>query len=307
MHLASRGLPFDGRVHGTQVPREEIEHLLDTLLASSRQERAAIPGLNPARSDIILAGLAAAAEVIARIEANEVTVSGYGIREGLLLESARVSPAPADPGDARERSVRLFAERCHYERPHAEHVQVLALQLFDAIGRRIGCTPADRGILSDAALLHDVGYHIGHARHHKHSFHLISHAELLGVSPEEQILIAHVARYHRGARPKRRHREFAQLDKVARQRICRLSAILRLADGLDRGHAGAVKQVKVRWLARALRVTLYPHTRATSVRLEVWGGSRKAGLLEKVAGRAVELVAPDGTVYDNEQGNGNSR
>jgi exopolyphosphatase/guanosine-5'-triphosphate,3'-diphosphate pyrophosphatase len=307
MHLASRGLPFDGRVHGTQVSREEIEHVLDTLLASSRQERAAIPGLNPARADIILAGLAVAAEVLARIEANEVTVSGYGIREGLLLESARVSPAPADPGDARERSVRLFAERCHYERPHAEHVQSLALQLFDAIGRRIGCTPADRAILSDAAMLHDVGYHIGHARHHKHSFHLITHAELLGVSPEEQILIAHVARYHRGARPKRRHREFAQLDKVARQRICRLSAILRLADGLDRGHAGAVRQVKVRWLARALRVTLYPHTKATSVRLEVWGGSRKSGLLEKVAGRVVELVAPDGTVYDNEQGNGNSR
>jgi exopolyphosphatase/guanosine-5'-triphosphate,3'-diphosphate pyrophosphatase len=156
MHLAARGLPYDGRVHGTQVAREEIEHLVDMLLASSRQERAAIPGLNPGRADIILAGLAVAAEVMARIEAREVTVSGYGIREGLLLESARVTPAPADPGDARERSVRLFAEKCHYEQPHAEHVQTLALQLFDALGRRIGCEPADRAILSDAALLHDV-------------------------------------------------------------------------------------------------------------------------------------------------------
>lgn len=307
MHLAARGLPYDGRVHGTQVPREEIEHVLDNLLASSRQERAGIPGLNPARSDIILAGIAVAAEVMARIEANELTVSGYGIREGLLLESARVSPAPADPGAARERSVRLFAERCHYEQPHAEQVQRLALQLYDALGKRLGCTPSDRAILADAALLHDVGYHIGHVRHHKHSFHLIAHAELLGVSPEEQILIAHVARYHRGAKPKKWHREFAQLDKPARDRICRLAAILRLADGLDRGHAGAIRQVKVRWLARALRVTLYPQTRATSVRLEVWGGSRKSDLLEKIAGRAVELVAPDGTVYDNEQGSGNSR
>jgi exopolyphosphatase/guanosine-5'-triphosphate,3'-diphosphate pyrophosphatase len=298
MHLAARGLPFDGRVHGTQVPREEIEHLLDSLLASSRQERAEIPGLNPGRADIIIAGLAVAAEVMARIEAREVTVSGYGIREGLLLESARVAPAPADPGDARERSVRSFAERCHFEQPHAEHVQKLALQLFDSLGRRVGCEPSDRGLLSDAALLHDVGYHIGHARHHKHSFHLITHAELLGVSPEEQILIAHVARYHRGAEPRLRQREFAQLDKDTRRKIRRLAAILRLADGLDRGHVGAVRQVKVRWLKRAVRVTLVPHTRATSVRLEVWGGSRKAGLLEKIAGRAVELVAPDGTVHD---------
>jgi len=297
MHLAAGGLPFDGRVHGTQVPREEVERLVDALLASSRQERAAIPGLNPDRADIILAGLAVAAEVMARIEAHEVSVSGYGIREGLLLESARVTPAPADPGDARERSVRSFAERCHYEQPHAGHVQKLALQLFDSLGRRLGCEPADKAILSDAALLHDVGYHIGHARHHKHSFHLISHAELLGVSPEAQILIAHVARYHRGAEPRRRHREYSQLDREARRKIRRLAAILRLADGLDRGHAGAVRQVKVRWLNRAVRVMLFPNSRATSLRLEVWGGTRKAGLLEKVAKRSVELVAPDGSVY----------
>ena len=300
IHLAARGLPFDGRVHGTLVPREEVEHLLDTLLASSRQERAAIPGLNPGRADIILAGVAVAAEVMARIEARDVTVSGYGIREGLLLESARVTPAPADPGEARERSVRSFAERCHYEQPHAEHVQKLALQLFDALGRRIGCEPRERKILADAALLHDVGYHIGHARHHKHSFHLISHAELLGVSPEEKILIAHVARYHRGAEPKGRHREYAQLDTGARRTIRRLAAILRLADGLDRGHARAVKQVKVRWLSRAVRVMLFPQTRATSLRLEVWGASRKAGLLAKLAKRSVELVARDGSVYDQE-------
>ena len=239
---------------------------------------------------------------MALIEAREVVVSGYGIREGLLLESARVAPAPADPGDARDRSVRSFAERCHYERPHAEHVQALSLQLFDALGRRLGCEPGDRAILADAALLHDVGYHIGHLRHHKHSFHLISHAELLGVSPEEQIIIAHVARYHRGAEPKRRHREYAQLDAPARNRIRRLSAILRLADGLDRGHAGAVRQVKVRWLTRAVRITLMPHSRATSLRLEVWGASRKVGLLEKLTKRSVELVARDGSVYQQEAG-----
>ena len=302
MHLAARGMPFDGRVHGTQVQREEIEHTLDMLLASSRTERAAIPGLNPGRADIILAGLAVAAEVMARIEARDVTVSGYGIREGLLLESARVTPAPADPGDARERSIRLFAERCHYEQPHAEQVQKIALQLFDAIGRRVGCEPADREILSDAALLHDVGYHIGHARHHKHSFHLISHAELLGVSPEQKVLIAHVARYHRGAEPKRRHREYAQLEQATRRKIRRLAAILRLADGLDRGHAGAVRQVKVRWLARAMRVTLFPHSKATSLRLEVWGATRKSGLLEKVCKRSIELVAPDGSVYEQTNG-----
>ncbi|HEX9562496.1 MAG TPA: Ppx/GppA phosphatase family protein [Gemmatimonadaceae bacterium] len=301
MHLAARGLPYDGRVHGTQIQREEIEHLLDILLASSRQERAGMPGLNPERADIILAGLAVAAEAMVRIEARGLTVSGYGIREGLLLESARVAPSPADPGEARDRSIRQFAERCHYEKPHAEHVRKLALHVFDAIAHRLGLTARDRAILADAALLHDVGYHIGHLRHHKHSYHLITHAELLGARPEEQMLIAQVARYHRGAEPRRTHREFASLDQEARRRVRRLSAILRVTDGFDRGHAGAVRSVKVRWLQRAVRLTVVPDPRAGSVRLELWGAQRKAGLLAKVAKRAVEIVGPDGVVYSGEE------
>jgi exopolyphosphatase / guanosine-5'-triphosphate,3'-diphosphate pyrophosphatase len=300
MHLARRGLPFDGRVHGTRVTREELEHIIDVLLECTPEEREAVPGLNPARADIILGGLAVAVQVMARVEAREIICSGYGIREGILLESAHVSPAPADPGEARERSVLAFAERCHYEVPHAQHVQRLALQLFDALGPRLGCEPPDRLVLADAALLHDVGYHINYDRHHKHSFHLIAHAELLGVSPEEQVIIAHVARYHRGATPRRTHRSYAALDKTRRRRIRRLAAILRVADGLDRAHIGAVDRVKVRWLQRAIRLTVVPASRARTVRLELWGASRKSRLLEKVAGKPVEIVSPDGTVFADE-------
>jgi exopolyphosphatase/guanosine-5'-triphosphate,3'-diphosphate pyrophosphatase len=296
MALSRRGLPFDGRVHGTRVSREEVEHIIDMMIDSTPDERATIPGLNPERADIILAGLAVAAEVMARVEARELTVSGYGLREGLLLESARVDPSPADPGEARERSVTAFAERSHYEMPHARHVQRLALQLFDAIGARLGCEPADRQILADAAILHDVGYHINYDRHHKHSYHLIAHAELLGVSPEEQVVIAHVARYHRGAAPRKGHRAFASLDRATRQRIRRLAAILRVADGFDRGHVGAVERIKVRWLVRAIRLTPVANQRARSIRLELWGATRKARLLEKLARRPVEIVAPDGKI-----------
>ena len=290
--------------HGTRVSRVELEHVLDLLQRLAPEERVRVPGLNPARSDIIVAGLATAAEVMARFDARDLVSSGYGIREGLLLESARVTPVVADPGAARERSVREFAERCHYEEPHARQVQLLALQLFDALGPRMGLGAIDRRILSDAALLHDVGYHINYENHHKHSFHLISHAELLGMTPAEQIAIAHVARYHRGAPPKRKHRGFANLDRVLRERIVKLSALLRFADGLDRGHVGAVGRLKVRWAGDVVRVNVAEAEGATSVRLECWGGARKRALLEQVLGRPVEVVAPDGSVASFGEGDG---
>jgi exopolyphosphatase / guanosine-5'-triphosphate,3'-diphosphate pyrophosphatase len=277
----------------------DAEHILDALADMSAAERRDVPGLNPERADIIVAGIAVAVEVMARIEARDVHVSRYGIREGLLLEIARVTPAVADPGEARERSVREFAERCHYEEPHALQVQRLALRLFDAIGARLGCTPEERQTLADAALLHDVGYHINYDRHHKHSYHLILHAELLGISPSEQVVIANVARYHRGAPPKKKHRNFGGLDKELRDRILRLSALLRFADGFDRGHVGAVGTLGIRFLARALRITPKPAARAGQLRLEIWGAQRKAQLLAELAGVPVEIIAPDGSVLSS--------
>src|SRR6476469_1644979 len=123
IYLARTGMAEAKTVHGTVVPRIELEHIVDTLNNMSVVERQGVPGLKAARSDIIVAGLAVAAEVAARVEAKELVVSAYGIREGLVLESAQVNPAPADPGEARERAVRDPAERSPYEEPHAKHVQ----------------------------------------------------------------------------------------------------------------------------------------------------------------------------------------
>ena len=304
IYLARSGMENAKTVHGTVIPRVELEHIVDALHNMSPAERQGVPGLNPARADIIVAALAVAAEVAARVEARELVVSGYGIREGILLESARVAPSPADPGEARERSVRELAERTHYEEPHSRHVQKLALQLFDSIGERLGCIPDDRKLLSDAALLHDIGYHISYDKHNKHSYHLIEHAELLGMTPAEQIVVANVARYHRGAEPKKKHSNYGGLERSMRQTIKRLSAILRVADGFDRGHASAVADLKVRWMERALRITAVPARTAYSLRLELWGASRKSSLLAEVAGVPVEIVAPDGSVmtYEDEVG-----
>ena len=300
IYLTRQGIFTARSVHAAQIPRSDVEHILDMLESMTPAERREVPGLNPERADIIVAGLAVAAEVMARVEARQLVVSRYGIREGLLLEAARVAPVLADPGDARERSVREFAERCHYEPMHAQQVQRLALRLFDAIGPRLGLEADDRRILADAALLHDVGYHISYERHHKHTYHLVLHAELLGMAPTEQVLVANVARYHRGAPPKKAQRNFGALEKSLRRRIRKLAAILRVADGLDRGHVSGVQEVRVRWTQRSLRITPVSADERHPLRLEMWGAHRKSALLAEVVKVPVELVAADGAVLSSE-------
>jgi len=263
--LARSGIENAKTVHGTVIPRVELEHVVDMLHNMSPDERQSVPGLNAARADIIVAGLAVAAEVAARVEARELVISAYG---------------------------------------HSRHVQKLALQLFDSIGQRLGCVPEDRRLLADAALLHDIGYHISYDKHNKHSYHLIEHAELLGMTPAEQIIVANIARYHRGAEPRKKHVNYGGLEKSMRDTIKRLGAILRVADGFDRGHSNAVAEIKVRWVERALRLTAVPTRQSNNLRLELWGASRKSNLLSEVAGVPVEIVAPDGTVttYEDEEG-----
>ena len=301
IHLSRQGILTARSVHDARIPHADLEHILNMLADMSPDERRAVPGLNPERADIIVAGVAVAAEILRRVEAREIVVSRYGIREGLLLEAARVAPTIADPGEARARSVGDFAFRCHVEQPHSSHVQRLALILFDSLGERLGCTRQDREALSDAALLHDAGYHISYERHHKHSYHLILHADLLGMPPSEQVVVANVARYHRGSPPKKVHANYGALDNTLRQRIKRLSAILRVADGFDRGHVSAVADLKTRWMQRAIRITPVPATQRTSMRLEMWGANRKSELLEKVAGVPIEIVAPDGQILSSSE------
>ena len=159
-----------------------------------------MPGLNPERADIIVAGLAVAAEVLARLEAREL--------DRLALRHPRGTSARAGARRRRRRrsrrSARAIGARVRRALPlrgaaRDDRCRRSRCSCSTRSATRLGCAPDDRQTLADAALLHDVGYHINYDQHHKHSYHLIVHAELLGMTPDEQVVIANVARYHRGA------------------------------------------------------------------------------------------------------------
>ncbi len=97
----------------------------------------------------------------------------------------------------------------------------------------------------NAALLHEVGLHVSDRGYHKHSYYLIRHAALRGFSEEQLIVVANVARYHRKAKPKEGHENLQELAG-RRSDVEKLSAILRIAEALDRSHRQAVRDVAVR-------------------------------------------------------------
>ena len=258
IYLARQGILTARSVHAAHIPRADLEHILDMLAEMTAEERRRCPGSTRSAPTSSSRASPSRPRCCAASRRARSSCRATASAKGCCSRRRAFAPTIADPGEARARSVTEFATRCHVEQPHSSHVQKLALVLFDALGERLGCTKDDRAALADAALLHDCGYHISYERHHKHSYHLILHADLLGLAPSEQVVIANVARYHRGEEPKRKHRNFGMLDKSLRRRIKRLSALLRVADGFDRGHVSAVADLKVRWTQRALRITPVP-------------------------------------------------
>ena len=175
-----------------------------------------------------------------------------------------------------------------WEVVHCVHVSRLATMLFDQLQplHELGMT--ERDILAAAALLHDIGWTITGAKHHKLSADLIRQnaAQLPGFSPVEVELIANVARYHRKALPALKHEPFAALSPREQSVVKQLAALLRVADGLDRPHLQAVRSLTCRRDDRSVEVTLEVNGSATE---HVEGARRKCDLFEIAYGRPVEF------------------
>ena len=134
---------------------------------------------------------------------------------------------------------------------------------------------------------------MSYRKHHKHSYSLLTHAERLGLAPRERGLVALISRYHRRTGPRKTHPELAALPPGDQDIVRRLSAILRVADGLDRGHSAAVGTVTARLGRDALVLTVTPASGPADLGLECWGASRKADVLAKLLRRDVVVTPAD--------------
>ncbi len=277
------GLP----VRGYDITHAQVSHLLDRLRKMPLKVRRGVPGLSPDRADIIIAGLAIIDRLMRNFEVNHLQVHNRGVRDGLILTmiDRTLGTASQDPHD-REASIERFAAACSGELAHGRQVARLAGRIFAELAPLFALDPADQPLLEAAARLQDVGYLINYEKHHKHSYHLILNSGLAGFQPSELELIANVARYHRGANPKQKHANFGQLSTADQQRVRRLSAILRVAGGLDRSHSGQVRDVQIRRQDGKLIMEV---DAADNPDVDIWGARRRTKMFDQVFKTTLEI------------------
>ncbi len=272
--------------HGLEVLRSEVVHLLAMLARKDIRSLRNVPGLSPDRADIIVAGLVVIDELLKYFGANILLVNERGIREGLIISCMkRLNLLPESTvGRSWKGAILDFARSCHFDEPHSRHVAKISLSIFDYLAKEFGLKKNERRLLESAALLHDVGYFISYNSHHKHSHHLIRHAELFGFSPREREMMALIARYHRKSLPKKKHPEYERLEPKDQQIVGRLGGILRLSDGLDRRRSGLVEVVALTRNGTDFSIKLLG---TEDISVEIFGGNAKKDLFEKAFGGGV--------------------
>lgn len=279
-----------GQINGHFLATESLERLTRRLQRMTQAERERLPGIDARRAEIIVPGAMVLLHVLESVGADGILLSDYGVREGLVTDYLMSHPRERDvlvqEESLRMRGVLQLLSRFPLNERHAHHVARLALALFDGLRPAHELGPRHRELLHFAAILHDIGAVLGYDNHGDHSYYMIKHGNLRGLSADEVEMVASIARYHGNPRPRKKDPVVRAMRKRDRRALRWLAAILRIAEGLDRSRFQLVRALRV--VRRDGLVSIRVAARRDA-RLEIWAARRRTALLERLLGERVRV------------------
>ncbi len=142
-------------------------------------------------------------------------------------------------------SITSLCERYHVDLAHAGHVARLTTALFDALHPLHQLAPRARELAEAGALLHNVALSIDPAGHHTAGRDIIAAAQLAGFTQAERLTLACVAAFHRKTVRPQMEPLFQALNPAQQRETLVLSALVRIADGLDYSQTQSTRVVSV--------------------------------------------------------------
>ncbi|MDQ1254743.1 MAG: exopolyphosphatase / guanosine-5-triphosphate,3-diphosphate pyrophosphatase [Euryarchaeota archaeon] len=262
---------------------EALKKIVRAMCTLPLEERRNFPGINAQRADIIISGAAIIETFMEELGLSEIKVSKLGLREGLLVDYISKSEFSymITQMSVRKRSIMQLGLTCNFDEEHAHIVTRLALELFDSLQALeiYEFREGERELLEYGSTLHDIGMFLSYDTHQSHAYHLIRESNLPGFQPEEIEIIANLAYFHRKNTPKKKHPNLIELSKSAVKSIKVLSALLRIAEGLDRSHAGIVSHIRL-YIASADSLVLEIHAKR-ECQLEIWEVEKQTNYFKK--------------------------
>jgi exopolyphosphatase/guanosine-5'-triphosphate,3'-diphosphate pyrophosphatase len=271
------------RENDRAITLEELDKLVETLSRMKVEERMRKFKLKPDRADVILPASIVLQMIAHEAKIKEVTIPNVGLKDGVLWdmayrlqENTRVSP--------REQvwtSALRLGEKYHFDAEHAKVVAQHAASLFDQSHDLHNLNEESKLLLEVAALLHDVGHFISTVDHNRHGYYILKASPLVGLSEAQQNIVANIIQYHSKSIPSFQDDGFRNLPPKDRIVVTELSALMRLADGLDVSHTGRVRNVQLDQQKNIWRLKLQGNG---DLMLERWALEKRQRLFQDVFG-----------------------
>jgi exopolyphosphatase/guanosine-5'-triphosphate,3'-diphosphate pyrophosphatase len=277
--------PMD-ELHGYVIKDTDLRKAIDMMEPLNVDQRKALPGMKPDRADIALAGAIVVDECMKYAGYDRLTVCSQGLREGVFYERFLADNKPPIFDDVRRSSVMNIAHLYHYQAEHVEHVEHLALSLFDQLHDDPLCGTEERNLLWAACMLHDIGMTVDYNDHHRHGYYLILNSGLPGYTHRELALIALAVKFHRKGMPSTDDLD-SVFEKDDMKRLLKITALLRLAEQLDRSRDGAVRDVRLTLGSDWAQIEVVSQE---DVSVAIWSAQRHTDIFQTAFGKTLEFT-----------------
>ncbi len=200
------------------------------------------------------------ARIIAVMGAELLWAPGVTLCDGIAYEYAQKHKIVLPEHDFEKdilACTQNIGKRYMCSKKRGETLEKIAMTIFDSMKRIHGLGTRERLLLQIAALLHDCGKYISMVNLGECSYSIILATEIVGLSHQEREIVANVVKYN--------HMEFEYYDDIGLRTsfdresylmMAKLTAILRVANGLDRSHKQKFKNVKMRLVENELVITV---------------------------------------------------
>lgn len=244
----------------TSMSREEFMELYDKVLSVSSGQIAETFGLSVDNASLILPSMVIFQRFIEETGAQTIWLPGHNLSDGMVYDYADknklVKTRHSFENDIVE-AAKNISKRYQSSQNHIAGTEYLALTIFDKMKSIHGMGKRERLLLQIAVILHDCGKYINMNRTSECSYSIIMATEIIGLSHREREIIANAVRFNAGAFGSLEEVSFGTgLDRNDYLLIAKISAILRVANAMDRSHKQKFKDVTVTLKEKELVVSV---------------------------------------------------
>ncbi len=211
------------------ISKQALQQLREEILNRKHTSDLVELGFDSDRCEVLPGGFAIVSALFELLKIKKMQVSDLALREGVMYDLL----GRLRNEDARELTVQALTKQWAVDQSHARRVQDSALSMYDQVKTRwFAEYPQTRNLLSWAALVHEIGLSIAHAKYQEHGAYLLQNSDMAGFSRSEQTALGALVRWHRRKIPKEEFDAYStQLPKRIMRRLC---VLLRLAVLLHR-------------------------------------------------------------------------